>query len=136
MAEYVIGYDLNENVSQISFSEIHEGRLKAVGGDSSDERLGIPTVLCKRNGVNQWYFGREAVSCAKRGDGTLVGKLISFAIAGARLEIEGEAYDPIDLLILFFKRSLNIISSYVNPQNVVKLVVTVDHLDIKMIEIL
>lgn len=52
MAEYVIGYDLNENVSQISFSEIHEGRLKAVGGDSSDERLGIPTVLCKRNGVN------------------------------------------------------------------------------------
>ena len=136
MAEYVIGYDLNENVSQISFSEIHEGRLKAVGGDSSDERLGIPTVLCKRNGVNQWYFGREAISCAKRGDGTLVGKLLSFAIAGARLEIEGEAYDPIDLLILFFKRSLNIISSYVNPQNVVKLVVTVDHLDAKMIEIL
>ena len=136
MAEYVIGYDLNENVSQISFSEIHDGRLKAVGGDSSDDKLGIPTVLCKRNGVNQWYFGREAINCAQRGDGTLVGKLVSFAIAGARLEIEGEAYDPIDLLILFFKRSLNIISSYVNPEHVVKLVVTVDHLDAKMIEIL
>ena len=136
MAEYVIGYDLNENVSQISFSEIHDGRLKAVGGDAGDDKLGIPTVLCKRNGVNQWYFGREAIKCANRGDGTLVGKLLSFAIAGARLEIEGEAYDPIDLLILFFKRSLNIISSYVNPQLVVKLVVTVDHLDQKMIEIL
>ena len=136
MAEYVIGYDLNENVSQISFSEIHDGRLKAVGGDTGDDKLGIPTVLCKRNGVNQWYFGREAINCAKRGDGTLVGKLVSFAIAGARLEIEGEAYDPIDLLILFFKRSLNIISSYVNPELVVKLVITVDHLDSKMIEIL
>ena len=136
MAEYVIGYDLNENVSQISFSEIHDGRLKAVGGDTGDDKLGIPTVLCKRNSVNQWYFGREAINCAKRGDGTLVGKLVSFAIAGARLEIEGEAYDPIDLLILFFKRSLNIISSYVNPELVVKLVITVDHLDSKMIEIL
>ena len=136
MAEYVIGYDLNENISQISFSEIHDGRLKAVGGDGNDEKLGIPTVLCKRNGVNQWYFGREAINCATRGDGTLVGKLLSFAIAGARLEIEGEAYDPIDLLILFFKRSLNIISSYVNPQHVVKLVITVDHLDSRMIEIL
>lgn len=136
MAEYVIGYDLNENVSQISFSEIHDGRLKAVGGDTGDDKLGIPTVLCKRNSVNQWYFGREAINCAKRGDGTLVGKLVSFAIAGARLEIEGEAYDPIDLLILFFKRSLNIISSYVNLELVVKLVITVDHLDSKMIEIL
>lgn len=136
MTEYVIGYDLNESVSQISFSEVHDGRLKAVGGDAADERLGIPTVLCKRNGVNQWYFGREAISCANRGDGTLVGKLISFAKAGARLEIEGEAYDPVDLLILFFKRSLNIISSYVNPEYVVKLVITVEYLDQKMIEIL
>lgn len=136
MTEYVIGYDLNESVSQISFSEIHDGKLKAVGGDSADERLGIPTVLCKRNGVNQWYFGREAVNCAKRGDGTLVGKLISFAKAGARLEIEGEAYDPVDLLILFFKRSINIISPYVNPEHVVKLIITVDYLDQKMIEIL
>ncbi|MDO4188113.1 MAG: DUF5716 family protein [Lachnospiraceae bacterium] len=136
MTEYVIGYDLNENVSQISFSEIHDGRLKAVGGDGNDEKLGIPTVLCKRNGVNQWYFGREAITCANRGDGTLVGKLLSFAISGARLEIEGEAYDPIDLLILFFKRSLNIISAYVNPESVVKLVITVDHLDQTMIDIL
>lgn len=136
MTEYVIGYDLNESVSQISFSEIHDGRLKAVGGDSGDEKLGIPTVLCKRNGVNQWYFGREAMSCASRGDGTLVGKLISFAKAGARLEIEGEAYDPLDLLVLFFKRSLNIIAPYVNPSAVVKLVITVDFLDQKMIEIL
>ena len=78
MPGYVIGYDLNDHVSQISFSEISDGRLKAVGGDGQNEKLGIPTVLCKRNTVNQWYFGREAMDCASRGDGTLVGKLISF----------------------------------------------------------
>ncbi len=136
MTQYVIGYDLNENISQISFTEIHDGRLKAVGGDGRDEKFGIPTVLCKRNGVNQWFFGREAMDCAARGDGTLVGKLLSFAKSGARLEIEGDAYDPIDLLILFFKRSLNIISSYVNPEHVERLVITVEVLDNKMIEIL
>ena len=136
MTEYVIGYDLNENISQISFSEVNDGRIKAVGGETSEDKLGIPTVLCKRHGVNQWYFGKEALKCSQSGDGTLVGKLISFAKAGARLEIEGEAYDPIDLLILFFKRSLNIISSYVNPESVVKLVITVEHLDQTMIDIL
>lgn len=136
MAEYVIGFDLNDLVSQISFTQINTGFLKSVNSDNNDERLGIPTVLCKRNGVNQWYFGKEAETLAKRGDGTLVGKLISFAKAGARLEIEGEAYDPVDLLILFVKRSLNILTSYINPNDVLKLVFTVEILDDKMIDIL
>lgn len=136
MPEYVIGYDLNDHVSQISFSEVSAKVLQTINLDAEDERLGIPTVLCKRNGVNQWYYGNEAEAVAKRHEGTLVGKLISFAKAGAKLEIEGEAYDPIDLLILFVRRSLNIILSRVNPDSIMQITFTVELLDEKMISLL
>ena len=136
MPGYVIGYDLNDHVSQISFSELNANVMQTVNLDANDERLGIPTVLCKRNGVNQWYYGNEAEAVAKRREGTLVGKLISFAKAGAKLEIEGEAYDPIDLLILFVRRSLNLITARVNPKDVLQITFTVETLDDKMIDIL
>lgn len=136
MPKYVIGFDFNDQVSQICFSEISASVLQSVNADDNDERLGIPTVLCKRNGVNQWYYGAEAEAVARRGEGTLVGKLISFAKAGAKLEIEGEAYDPVDLLILFLRRSLNIIASKIDPIDVVQITFTVESLDDKMIDIL
>lgn len=136
MPGYVIGYDLNDLVSQISLSELNANVLQTINLDANDERLGIPTVLCKRNGVNQWYYGNEAEAVARRKEGTLVGKLISFAKAGAKLEIEGEAYDPVDLLILFVRRSLNLIVSRVNPDDIKQVTFTVEDLDDKMISLL
>lgn len=136
MPEYAIGYDLNDQVSQISLSELNANVLQTINLDATDERLGIPTVLCKRNGVNQWYYGNEAEAVARRQEGTLVGKLISFAKSGAKLEIEGEAYDPVDLLILFVRRSLNLILTRVNPENIRQITFTVDELDDKMIALL
>ena len=136
MPGYVIGYDLNDLVSQITLSELNANVLQTINLDAKDERLGIPTVLCKRNGVNQWYYGNEAEAVAGRKEGTLVGKLISFAKAGAKLEIEGEAYDPVDLLILFVRRSLNLIISRVNPDDIKQLTITVEELDDKMISLL
>lgn len=136
MPSYVIGYDLNDSVSQISLSELNANVLQTINLDANDERLGIPTVLCKRNSVNQWYYGNEAEAVSKRKEGTLVGKLISFAKAGAKLEIEGEAYDPVDLLILFVRRSLNLIISRVNPNDIKQITFTVESLDDKMISLL
>lgn len=136
MPGYSIGYDLNDHVSQISFSELNANVLQTINADSRDERLGIPTVLCKRNGINQWYYGNEAEAVARRREGTLVGKLIGFAKAGAKLEIEGEAYDPVDLLILFVRRSLNIILSKVNIEDIRQVTFTVETLDDKMISLL
>ncbi len=139
MPKYVIGYDLNDTVSQITYSQLNTRLMQTmytVNSDNAEERLGVPSVLCKRSGVNQWYYGDDANEVSRRGEGTLVGKLISFAKAGAKLEIEGEAYDPVDLIILFIKRSLNVIDPRITPDDVAKLVFTVDVLDERMISIL
>ena len=61
----LVGFDLGNKYSQISYcvegSEVPE-TLSLVAGSES---YNIPTVLCKRQGVNQWFFGREAYKFAE-----------------------------------------------------------------------
>ena len=101
MSKYILGYDLNDSMSQISYFELNTSVPETIASDAEEERLGIPTVLSKRKGVAQWEFGNAAIKAAELGTATLVSQLMSFASAGAKMEIEGEAYDATDLLILF-----------------------------------
>lgn len=135
-AGYVIGYDLNDQVSQISYYELNRNVPETLLSDTEEEKLGIPTVLCKRKEVSQWYYGREAEKVVAHGEGTLVGKLLSFARAGAKIELEGEAYDCVDLLILFVRRTLNLLSVLTSPDQVEAMIFTVDTLEGRTIEVL
>lgn len=132
---YVIGYDLNDQVSQISYCELNTDVPETLSSEE-ESRLGIPTILCKRKNVSQWYFGREAEKVAAHGEGTLVGKLLSFARSGAKIELEGEAYDCVDLLVLFIRRSLNQLAMIASPEQVEALIFTVDTLEGKTIDVL
>lgn len=132
---YVIGYDLNDQVSQISYCELSTDVPETLSSEE-EEKLGIPTVLCKRKNVSQWYYGHEAEKVVAHGEGTLVGKLLSFARSGAKIELEGEAYDCVDLLVLFIRRSLNQLSMITGPEQVEALIFTVDTLEGKTIEVL
>ena len=133
---YVIGYDLNDQVSQISYYELHKDVPLTLPDEEEDLKLGVPTVLCKRKDVSQWYYGKEAEKVVSRGEGTLVGKLLSFARSGARIELEGEAYDCVDLLVLFVRRSLNQLSMITEPDQVEAMIFTVDTLEGRSIDVL
>lgn len=133
---YVIGYDLNDRMSQISYYELNRNVPETLISDSEEEKLGIPTVLCKRKEVSQWYYGKEAERVVTHGEGTLVGKLLSFARAGAKIELEGEAYDSVELLILFVRRTLNLLSALTTPEQVEAMIFTVDTLEGRTIEVL
>lgn len=135
LPEYVIGYDLNDQVSQISFFELNRNVPESVVAED-ENRFGIPTVLCKRKDVKQWYYGKEAEKVVAHGEGTLVGKLLSFARAGAKIELEGEAYDSVNLLVLFVKRSLNLLSMVTGPEQVKAMIFTVDTLEGRTIDVL
>lgn len=136
MARYIIGYDLNDSMSQISYFELNNSVPETVANDEEEERLGIPTVLSKRKGVAQWEFGNAAIKASENGSGTLVDKLLSFAAAGAKIEIEGEAYDPTDLLVLFVRRSLNMLSMIMSPSEVEYMILTVASLRGNMLTLL
>ena len=135
MAKYILGYDLNDSMSQISYFELNTSVPETVASDAEEERLGIPTVLSKRKGVAQWEFGNAAIKASELGTATLVNQLMSFAAAGAKIDIEGEAYDATDLLILFVRRSLNLLSMVMSPSDVEYMIFTVASLEGKLVDI-
>ena len=133
--KYILGYDLGDSMSQISYFELNNSAPETVASDAEEERLGIPTVLSKRKGVAQWEFGNAAIKSSQNGVATLVDHLMSFAGAGARIEIEGEAYDATDLLILFVRRSLNMLSMVLSPSEVEYMIITVASLEGKLVDV-
>ncbi len=135
MAKYILGYDLNDSMSQISYFELNNSVPETVASDADEERLGIPTVLSKRKGVAQWEFGVAATKAADIGTATLVDQLLSFAAAGAKIEIEGEAYDATDLLILFVRRSLNLLSMILKPSDVECMIITTASLEGRLVDV-
>lgn len=105
----IVGYDLGNEYCQISFATSESGEAQTLSQVAGEEVYNIPTALYKRQGTNQWLYGREAVR-ADGSEGILVENLLSMALGREPVVIDGESFDPVALLALFFKRSLGLLS--------------------------
>lgn len=132
----VIGYELGEVTSQISFCFLGERSAETVSSVAGTEQYNIPTVLCKRTGVNQWFYGKEALKYVKDGEGILVENLLTLAERGEEVIVEGEGFDPAALLTLFVKRSLSLLNIYVSLNQVEAVMFTVRNLTPRMVDVL
>ena len=98
----IVGYDLGNKYAQISCyvtgSEEEIRTLSSVAGSSV---YTIPLALSKRQGVNQWFYGSEAIRYAGEEEGILVENLLKLARDGEPVQIDGAPIDPVALLTLF-----------------------------------
>ena len=60
----LVGYDLGEQYSQISYCVYGQEEVDTVATVVGTKQYNIPTMLCKRKGVNQWFYGKDAVKNA------------------------------------------------------------------------
>lgn len=111
----IVGYDLGNQYSQISYALSESSEVQTLSQVGGAQVYNIPTALYKRQGTNQWIYGREALR-ADSGEGVLVENLLSIALDKEPVVIDGESFDPVALLALFFRRSLGLL-----PQTGVKL---------------
>ena len=83
----IVGYDLGNKYAQISCyvtgSEEEIRTLSSVAGSSV---YTIPLALSKRQGVNQWFYGSEAIRYAGEEEGILVENLLKLATLLVELE--------------------------------------------------
>ena len=131
-----VGYDLSDSYAQISYCLGGEKEAETLSLVTGSEQYNIPLVLCKRRGLNQWYYGKEAIKFAEEEDSIKVENLLSLARAGEKVEIDGEEFDPIALLTLFVTRSLSLFHLVALPDEIAGLMFTVEHLDKRMVEVL
>lgn len=132
----IIGYDLGRKFSQISYSFPGEDKVATASCIAGTEQYNIPTVLCKRRGVNQWFYGKEALKYAGEEDGILVEDLLTLAERGEEVIVEEESYDPAALLTLFVKRSLSLLNMHFSSQHMEAVMFTVEDLSPRMVEVL
>ena len=131
----VAGYDLGEQCSQISF-RLGEADVETLSSVAGEEEYNIPTVLCKRTGLNQWFYGKEALRCAEEGQGILVENILQLAVVGEPVQVDGITFDPVALLSLFMKRSLGMLSQLTGTDRLAAMMITCEKLDGRLIEVL
>ena len=132
----LVGYDLGNDYSQISYCVYGEDTVESVATVIGTKQYHIPTVLCKRKGAGQWLYGKDALKNSREEEGILVTDLIELARKGEMITIEEEPFDPIALLTLFIKRSLALLNFIVPAENIAALMFTVENLDDRMVEVL
>ncbi len=132
----IVGYDLGNRFSQISYAVSADGEVETLSQVAGAQVYNIPTALCKRPGVNQWFYGKEALRNAAEEQGILVENLVRLALDGEPILIEDSSYDPVSLLALFFKRSLGLLAQAGTSEKLGALMITCERLDHNMIELL
>ena len=132
----IVGYDLGNDFSQISYAVSADGEVETLSQVAGEQVYNIPTVLCKRRGVNQWFYGKEAIRNAAEQQGILVENLLDLALDGEPILIEDTSFDPVALLTLFFKRSLGMLSQVGTSEKLGALMITCEQLNQRMIEVL
>ena len=76
----MVGFDLGEDFSQISYTMGDD--VETLSTVAGQEQYNIPTVLCKRVGANQWFYGKDALNNAQEDNGILVRDVLKLAIDG------------------------------------------------------
>lgn len=130
------GMELGNKISQISYCSSDHPEPETVSVVAGKEQYGIPTVLCKRFGVNQWFFGRDAVKHGDGVEGVLIGNLLESAWNKEMVELDGEKFEAVSLLALFVKRSLSLLNLTAGTDRPDYFMITVEKLDSRMVEIL
>lgn len=131
-----VGYDLGTDFAQISYCGLEDTEPETVSAVTGTEQYNIPAVLCKRSGVGQWYYGKEAIKFAREENGILVEDLLTLAERGEEVMVEGEVFDPVALLTLFVKRSLSLLNIRVPLSQIDAFMFTVEELTPRIVDVL
>lgn len=129
-----VGYDMGNDYAQISYAFSDSEEIETLSSVAGEQNYCIPAVLCKKPGVNQWFYGKEALRHAEEQGGILVENLLSMAVDGEPVQIEGESYQPEALLALFMKRSLGLLSQIASLDKIYELAVTCERLEGRTLE--
>lgn len=134
--KWIVGYDLGWEFAQISYCSAAGAQVETLSSVAGSENYSIPVALCKRVGVNQWFYGKEALRYARENGGILVPDLLRLALNGEPVLIEEAEYDPAALLTLFFQRSLGMLSGIAVADKIEAMMITCERMDEDMTEVL
>ncbi|MEE3356545.1 MAG: DUF5716 family protein [Lachnospiraceae bacterium] len=130
------GIDINSRTTIVSYYQPAMADPNTISMVMGSDEYQIPTALAKKNGMAQWYYGRDAKMQAAAGSATEVPFLLENALQNKIVTLEGRLYSARDLLSVYLKHLLELTGIPFKRQTVKKLVVTSEHLSMEMVEMM
>ena len=83
------GIDISTKTTLISIYKQNMEEPVTVSTVLGAQNFAIPTVVAKKNGISQWYFGEEAVMRSRNREAACVEELLTLAVRDEETLIEG-----------------------------------------------
>lgn len=114
ISKVYIGYDLGNEDCQISLYSKGTGPdpisiATCLGGD----KIRIPLVLAKRKGIEQWYYGEEALRKAEQEEAFLVENIYEKCLQKEKIILDEKEYQGHLLFQMYIKKTLGLLLSYI-----------------------
>ena len=141
----VVGFDLENDFSQISYCRQNQSIPDTVSLVMGEEQYNIPTLLCRRNDVEgeaAWLIGNEALKAAKEGQGVLVEDLLLLAKNNVSVRVGGtdslaeEEVSAEYLLEIFVKKAIAILSAYIVSDDIAAVAFTMKDINTDVMKML
>lgn len=132
----ILGIDITPRSTVLSIYKSNMEEPTTVSTVLGEENYSIPTVLAKRNGMGQWFFGDEAITKNRTKEAILVDDLYNLAIRNEQVFIDGENYQARDLLVIFFNKLFSIPGPMAAMGEVEKLVICVEQVNLEVMELM
>lgn len=133
----IAGIDISDDYTQVSYCTLdHVDQIETLSMTAGVEKFNIPTVICKKNKVNQWLIGKEALRYADENKTLLIKNLLELAFAGQPVTVEGANVDPGVLLSMFLKKCFSMLLKMKQADRIEAIMFTVQNPDKRLKEIL
>lgn len=130
-----IGIDITDKSTLLSFYQTNMEEPETISTVMGAEMFQIPTYLAKKRGIGQWFFGNDAKRQVQLNMAVGIEHLFEKAMRREDVYIDTEEYAAEDLLLIFLKKLLTLPPRSVTALPLLKLVITVENLDVGMIEL-
>ncbi len=131
-----VGIDINARSTVLSIYKSNMDEPATISTIVGEENYSIPTVIAKRMGMGQWFFGEEAIKMSRLKEAVMVEELYNLALRDGQVVIDSETFKARDLLIIFFKKLFSIPGPMAALGEVEKLVVCVSQVSLEVMELM
>ena len=131
-----LGIDISAKSTVISIYKSNMDEPATVSTVLGEENYSIPTVLAKRIGMGQWYFGDEAITKVRVKEAVLVEDLFNQALKSNQLFVDGETFEAKDLMVIYFNKLFSIPGPMAAMGEVEKLIVCVEQVNLEVMELM
>lgn len=131
-----LGIDISSKYTVVSVYRSDMSEPATVSTVLGEESYSIPTVLAKKVGMGQWYFGDEAIKRSRTKEAVLVDNLFTQALKNETVFVDNTSYEAKQLLVIFLKKIFSIPGPMAAMDTVAKLVVCVESVSLEIMELM